>query len=126
MEKKVKANTTKPHGKGMKSRFYWEIFQINAQQDEVHRPCVLISPLWMLLFNCVSLKRLYIQGTVKTWRYAWEEGEPSARSKLGFGHSHSHWGKGRDPQPEQATTEEFQESSLNHSACNSTKCLQHT
>ena len=90
VEKKVKANTTMPHEKGMKSRFYWENFQVNTQQDEVHTPCVLLSPLWVLPFNCVGLKRLYIQGTVKTWRYAWEEGEPSAQSKLGLSHSHSH------------------------------------
>ena len=40
----MKAHTTMPHGRGMKSRFYWKIFQVNAQQDEVHGPCALISP----------------------------------------------------------------------------------
>lgn len=45
-------------------------------------PCP--SPLWMLPFNCVRLERLYIQGTVKTWRYVcWRKGSPQPNAKLG-------------------------------------------
>lgn len=151
VDKKGKANTTMPCGRGIRYRFNWEIFQVNTQQDKAHGPCSLINPWggtgaldagctadcdpgersclslpYILPFNCISLEQLYIKRiNSQDWEHAcWKKKSPQHNANLGSVTATPSRGKAGVISLEQAIRKGFLESPLDHSAGHTTKFLQ--